>query len=69
MSEDWLTAVQDAIHETDPQLVDAKIRIAEAAILDRMQNFVGSHDPLEEQALCDALGSIRILRSARRLSK
>jgi hypothetical protein len=69
MSEDWLTAVQDAIHETDPQLVDAKIRIAEAAIFERMQNFIAGHDPLEEQALCDALGSIKILRSARRLSK
>ena len=69
MNEDWLTAVQDAIHETDPQLIDAKIRIAEAAIFDRMQNFIGSHDPLEEQALSDALGSIKILRSARRLSK
>jgi len=69
MSEDWLTAVQDAIHETDPQLVDDKIRIAEAAIFDRMQDFTGCHDPLEEQALCDALGAIKILRSARRLSK
>jgi len=69
MSEDWLVAVQDAIHETDPQMVEVKIRIAETAIFNRIHDFSASSDSLEEQAMFDALGSIRILRSSRRLSK
>jgi hypothetical protein len=68
MSEDWLVAVQDAIHETDPQMAEVKIRMAEAAIFDRIHNFSARPDSLEEQALFDALGTIRILRSSRRLS-
>ena len=69
MSEDWLTAVQDAIHETDPQMAEVKIRIAEAAVFDRIHDFSASPDALEEQALFDALGAIKILRSSRRLSR
>jgi hypothetical protein len=69
MSEDWLTAVQDAIHETDPLLAEAKIRIAEAAIFDRIHDFRAGPDALEEQALLDALGAIKILRSSRRISR
>jgi len=69
MSEDWLTAVQDAIHETDPQMAEAKIRVAEATIFNRIHDFYGSPDSFEEQALFDALGAIRILRSSRRLTK
>jgi len=69
MTEDWLAAVQDAIHETDPQMVEVKIRIAEAAIFNRIPDFSASSDSLEEQAMFDALGSISILRSSRRLIK
>jgi hypothetical protein len=69
MSENWLTAVQEAIHENDPQMVEAKIRIAESAIFNRIHDFSTGPDPLEEQALLDALGAIRILRSSRRLSR
>lgn len=69
MSEDWLAAVQDAIHETDPQMAEAKIRIAEAAIFNRIHDFGAGPDSLEEQAMFDALGAIRILRSSRRLSR
>ena len=68
MTEDWLAAVQDAIHETDPQMVEAKFRIAEAAIFNRIHDFRSGPDSLEERALFDALGAIRILRSAGRLS-
>jgi len=69
MRQDWLVAVQDAIHETDPHLVEEKIRIAETAILNRIQDLSGGPDALEEQAMLDALGAIRILRSSRRLSR
>jgi len=67
--EDWLAAVQEAIHETDPQMVEVKIRMAEAAILNRINDFSAGPDALEEQAMLDALGAIRILRSSRRLSR
>jgi len=69
MRQDWLAAVQDAIHETDPQMVEEKIRIAETAILNRIQDSSGGPDALEEQAMLDALGAIKILRSSRRLSR
>jgi hypothetical protein len=67
MTLDWQDALQEAIHESDPQLKDEKIRAAEIAIFARMQD--SRPDSLEEQALLDALGAVRILRSARRLSK
>ena len=54
MSEDWLSAVQDAIHETDPQMAEVKIRIAESAIFNRIHDFSTSPDALEEQAMLDA---------------
>jgi hypothetical protein len=66
---DWRDALQDAIHESDPQIMDEKIRAAEAAIVSRMQDFLSRPDSLEQQALLDGLGAVRILRSARRLSK
>ena len=66
---DWQDALQQAIHESDPQIMDEKIRAAETAIFARMQDFSSRPDSLEEQALFDALGAVRILRSARRLSK
>jgi hypothetical protein len=69
MSEDWLAAVQEAIHETDPRMVEAEIRIAETAIFNRIRDFSPGADALEEQAMLDALGAIRILRSSRRLSR
>jgi hypothetical protein len=67
MTMDWQDALQEAIHESDPQIMDEKIRAAEAAIFARMQD--SRPDALEEQALFDALGAVRILRSARRISK
>ena len=66
---DWQDALQEAIHEPDPQIVDEKIRAAETAIFARMQDFSSRPDSLEKQALFDALGTVKILRSARRLSK
>jgi hypothetical protein len=69
MTMDWQDALQEAIHESDPQIMDEKIRAAEMAIVARMQDFSSHPDSLEEQALLDALGAVKILRSARRLSK
>ena len=69
MTMDWQDALQEAIHERNPLIMDEKIRAAEMAIFSRMQNFSSRPDSLEEQALLDALGSIRDLRGARRLSK
>ena len=69
MTVDWQDALQAAIHESDPQIMDKKIRAAETAIVSRMQDFSSRPDSLEEQALFDALGAIRTWRSARRLSK
>jgi hypothetical protein len=66
---DWQDVLQAAIHESDPQIIDEKIRAAESAIFARIQDYSGRPDSLEEQALFDALGAVRILRSARRLSK
>ena len=65
---DWQNALQEAIHESDPQIKDEKIRAAVTAIFSRIGGCPGP-DPLEEQALYDALGAIRILRSSRRLPK
>lgn len=69
MTTDWQDALQAAIHESDPQLTDDKIRAAETAIFARMYDCASRPDSLEEQALFDALGAVKILRSARRLSK
>ena len=66
---DWQDVLQAAIHESDPQVIDEKIRAAETAIFARIQDYSCRPDSLEEQALFDALGAVRILRSARRLSK
>ena len=52
---DWQDVLQAAIHESDPQIIDEKIRAAEAAIFARIQDYSCRPDSLEEQALFDAL--------------
>ena len=69
MMNNWLEALQDAIHETDPDRVELKMRIAEIAIAKRFAELETSPDALEKQALLDALGSLRLLRSTRRAHK
>jgi hypothetical protein len=49
MSENWLATVQEAIYETDPQMVEAKIRIAETAIFNRIHDFNTRPDALENK--------------------
>ena len=63
----WHEKLQEAIHESDPILVELKIVRAERAILERIHDFEPGPSADEEQALLVALGTIRALRSARRL--
>ena len=63
----WHEKLQEAIHESDPILVEVKIVRAERAILERIYDFEPGPSADEEQALFVALGTIRALRSARRL--
>ena len=65
----WLEALQDAIHETDPEQAEQKIRIAEKAIARGFDELEASPDPFEKQALLDALGALKLLRSTRRAHK
>jgi hypothetical protein len=64
----WESALQDAIHEPDPMMAETKIRIAEQVIVDRIHDYSTSPGSFEEQALFDALGTIKVLRSVRRIS-
>ena len=61
----WESIFHEAVHEADPTMAALKIRMAELAICDRMNDFSASGS-LEEQALFDALGTIRDLKSVRR---
>jgi hypothetical protein len=65
----WESALQDAVHEPDPTMAEAKIRMAEEAIFDRIHDCSISPGSLEEQALFDALGTIKIVRSVRRMPR
>jgi len=67
MSGLWHELLQEAIHEADPAVVELKIARAERAILLRLQDFSNGLGVSEEQALFEALGTVRALRSARRL--
>jgi len=58
----WQDAIQDAVHETDPSKIAARIYKAEIAVFKR----IDSRDCLssaEVQALFYAFNTIRILRS------
>ena len=63
----WESVFQDAVHESDPKTAEAKIRRAETEIFRRIDQFAASPGTMEEQALLDALGTIKVLRSARRI--
>jgi len=65
----WESVFQDAVHESDPMIAELEIRIAETAIFDRIHDFGTGLGSLEEQALFDALGTIRVLRSVRRIPR
>ena len=65
----WESALQDAVHEPDPAAAEAKIRMAEEAIFDRIHDCSTSPGSLEEQELFDALGTLKLLRSVRRMPR
>lgn len=66
---EWESVFQDAVHESDPMMAKVKIRVAETVIFDRIHEFATSPGSLEEQALFDALGTIKVLRSVRRIPR
>jgi hypothetical protein len=61
----WQQALKDAVEETDPLLVHAKAADAEIAIFNRMHGFVANADSNEEQAMFEALVTIRALKTLR----
>jgi hypothetical protein len=65
----WESPLGDAVRESDPATAEAKIRMAEEAIFGRIHDCSTSPGSLEEQALFDALGTIKILRSVRRIPR
>jgi len=69
MTNNWLETLQDAIHETDPERAELKIGTAEMAISRRFEELETNPDALEKQALLDALGALKLLRSTRRAHK
>jgi hypothetical protein len=66
----WQSPLQEAIHEHNPDEMRAKIRQAEVAIIGRIMAVSYRLDYLEEEALCEALARIRLLKGqARRAPK
>ena len=61
----WEIPFQDAVQEADATMAEVKIRHAETAIFNRIHHFSASPGSTEEQALFDALGTIRSLRRVR----
>jgi|SRR5215475_6111446 len=59
--ESWQDALHAALIETNPNEVRTRIRTAEAAIFQRIQTFTPRNDSVEEQALFNALGTLRVL--------
>jgi hypothetical protein len=60
----WQLALKHAITEADPRLARAKIETAEVAIFHRIHAFTTGTNTLEEQALFDALDTIRRLKAS-----
>jgi hypothetical protein len=59
----WQVALQAAVRETNPGLIEAKIQAAEAAISNRIGAALRGPGFAEEQALFEALETIRTLKS------
>lgn len=58
----WQLALKNATAEADPRLARAKIETAEVALFHRIRAFA-SPNALEEQAMFDALSTIRSLKA------
>ena len=67
----WHRAVQDAIDENHSDQIDMKIQLAEFAIFQRIDLFSRRDQGQEEEALFEALVTVRVLkiRRVRRLPR
>jgi hypothetical protein len=66
----WQSPLQEAIREHNPDEMRAKIRQAEVAVIGRIMAVSYRLDYAEEEALCEALARIRLLKGqARRAPK
>jgi hypothetical protein len=67
----WHRAVQDAVDENNENQVETKIQLAEFAIFERIDLFSRKDYGEEEEALFDALVTVRVLKIRRvgRLSR
>jgi hypothetical protein len=67
----WHRLVQDAVDEKDANQIEAKIHLAEFAIFERIDLFSRKDYGEEEEALFDALVTVRVLKMRRvgRLSR
>ena len=59
----WQLALKNAIAEADPRLAQTKIETAEVAIFLRIHSFAIGRNAREDQALFDALITIRGLKA------
>ena len=59
----WHRAVQDAIDERDANQIETKIQVAEFAIFGRIDLFSRGDQGEEEEALFEALVTIRVLKA------
>jgi len=60
----WQEALKDALGETEPRIARAKVAHAEFAVFNRIDDFNPSPNFSEEQALFDAIKTIRTLKRA-----
>ena len=58
----WHRAVQDAIDENHSDQIDMKIQLAEFAIFQRIDLFSRRDQGQEEEALFEALVTVRVLK-------
>jgi hypothetical protein len=61
----WRAAVQSALQEQNPNLLEARARTAQEAIFQRMQDACPGPGFAEEQSLFEALDQLHALRVRR----
>jgi len=61
----WHRSVQDALDEKDSDQTEIKIQLAEFAIFQRIDLFSRRDEGQEEEALFDALATVRVLKIRR----
>jgi hypothetical protein len=61
----WYRAVQDALAEHDPIQIETRLQLAEVAIFERIDMFSRADHGEEEEALFEALVTVRVLKIRR----